>query len=79
MNEKLLFVLNLDWLMLVYELYTLNKAKRYELIAVLPERRMNLARITKSSLINWAKQFSGDDVESKKILFKPVRIDLLDH
>ncbi len=65
--------------MLVYELYALNKTKGYELIAVLPERRMNLARITKSSLINWARQFSGDDSGSKKIFFKPVTIDLLDH
>jgi len=65
--------------MLVYELYALNKTKAYELIAVLPERRKNPARITKNSVMNWAKMLSGDDVDGKDIFFKPVRIDGNDH
>jgi len=64
---------------LVYELYALNKTKAYELIAVLPERRKNPARITKNSVMNWAKMLSGDDVDGKDIFFKPVRIDGNDH
>jgi hypothetical protein len=65
--------------MLVYELYAFNKTKGYELIGVLPERRKNPARITKNSVMNWGEMLSGDDVDSKDIFFKPVRIDDNDH
>jgi hypothetical protein len=65
--------------MLVYELYALKKKKGYELIGVLPERRKNPARITKNSVMNWAKMLSGDEVNSKDIFFKPVRLDVNDH
>jgi hypothetical protein len=65
--------------MLVYELYALKKKKGYELIGVLPERRKNPARITKNSVMNWAKMLSGDEVDSKDIFFKPVRLDVNDH
>jgi hypothetical protein len=65
--------------MLVYELYAFNKTKGYELIAVLPERRKNPARITKNSVMNWVKMLSDDDLDSKDIFFKPVRIDGNDH
>ena len=65
--------------MLVYELYVFNKTKGYKLIGALPERRINPARITKKSVMNWVKMLSCDDVDSKDIFFKPVRIDLNDH
>jgi hypothetical protein len=65
--------------MLVYELYAFNKTKGYELIGVLPERRKNPVRITKNSVMNWARMFSSDDVDSKDIFFKPVRLDGNDH
>ena len=65
--------------MLVYELYALHMTKGYELIAVLPERRKNPARITKNSVMNWARMLSGNDADSRDIFFKPVRIDGNDH
>ena len=65
--------------MLVYELYTFSETKGYELIAVLPERRKNPARITKDSVMNWGRMLSGDDGDDKDIFFKPVRIDGNDH
>ena len=61
--------------MLAYELYTFNKKKGYELIGVLPERRKNPMRITMNSVMNWGKTLLGDDLDSKEICFKPVRID----
>ncbi|MCJ7786119.1 MAG: hypothetical protein MUP41_19480 [Desulfobacterales bacterium] len=61
--------------MLVYELYTFNKAKGYELIGVLPERRKNPTRVTNDSVMNWGKMLLGDDVDNKNIFFKPVRVD----
>jgi len=65
--------------MLVYELYTFSETKGYELIAVLPERRKNPARITKDSVMNWGRMLSGDDGDRKNIFFKPARIDGNDH
>jgi hypothetical protein len=64
--------------MLVYELYVFNKTKGYEFIGALPERRIDPKRITKNSVMNWVKRLSSDDVDSKDIFFKPVRIDLND-
>ena len=61
--------------MLVYKLYAFDKAKGYELIGVLPERRKNPARITKNSVMNWGRTLLGDNVDSEDIFFKPVRID----
>jgi hypothetical protein len=61
--------------MLVYELYTFDKKKGYELIGVLPERRKNLMRITKDSVMNWGKMLLGDYVDNKKIFFKRITID----
>ena len=61
--------------MLAYELYTFNKKKGYEIIGVLPERRKNPMRITRDSVMNWGKSLLGDDVDSKNIFFRPVRID----
>jgi len=66
-----------SWLMLVYELYTFHKTKGYELIGVLPERRKNPMRITNDSVMKWGKMLLGEDVDNKKIFFKPVRIDPL--
>ena len=64
--------------MLVYELYTFDKEKGYELIGVLPERRKNQTRITKESVIRWGRMLLGNDVDSKVILFKPVAIESLE-
>jgi len=61
--------------MLVYELYTFNKKKGYELIGVLPERRKNPTRITKESVIRWGKTLLGNDVDGKEIFFKPIAIE----
>jgi hypothetical protein len=61
--------------MLVYELYTFNHEKGYELIGVLPERRKNPTRITKESVIRWGRMLAGDDVDGKDIFFNPVAIE----
>ncbi len=61
--------------MLVYELYTFNKEKGYELIGILPERRKNPTRITKESVIRWGRMLLGDDIGGKDIFFKPIAIE----
>ena len=64
--------------MLVYELYTFNKKKGYELIGVFPERRKNRTRITKGSVVRWGRMLLGDDVDSKDIFFQADRESLAD-
>ena len=61
--------------MLAYELYTFNKKKGYEFIAVLPERRRNPARITNDSVRNWGKSLLGESVGYRNMFFKRVAID----
>ena len=63
--------------MLAYELYTFNKKKGYEFIGILPERRKNPMRITKTSIMNWGKTLLGDNVGSKNMFFEWVAIDRL--
>jgi len=63
--------------MLAYELYTFNKKKGYEFMGILPERRKNPMRITKTSIMNWGKTLLGDNVDSKNMFFKWVAIDRL--
>jgi hypothetical protein len=63
--------------MVVYELYSLYPTGEYQIIGVLPERRKNPMRITKSSVINWGKTLLGNDADSKNIFFKRLTIDSL--
>jgi hypothetical protein len=63
--------------MLVYELYTFDSEKGYELIGFLPERRKNLTRITKESVIRWGKMLLGEGVDCTKIFFKPIAMESL--
>ncbi len=63
--------------MVVYELYWLDPTGEYQIIGVLPERRKKPMRITKDSVINWAKMLLGADVDSKNIFFKRLTIDSL--
>jgi hypothetical protein len=63
--------------MVVYEVYTFNKKKGYELIGVLPERRKNQARITKESVMRWGRMLLGDEVDSREIFFKPIALESL--
>ncbi len=61
--------------MLAYELYTFNKEKGYEIVAVLPERRKDQMRITEASVTNWGKTLLGAHKDSGNMFFKRVAID----
>ena len=61
--------------MQAYEVYSFENTNGYELIGVLPERRKNLTRITRESVLNWGKMLLGGKDNSKSILFKEVTID----
>jgi hypothetical protein len=61
--------------MWVYELYTFNKKKGYELIGVLPERRKNRTRITKESVLRWGRMLLDEDADRNDVFFKPIAIE----
>ncbi len=63
--------------MVVYELYWLKPTGEYQLIGVLPERRKNTMRMTRDSVINWAKMLLGHDVDCKNIFFERLILDRL--
>jgi len=58
--------------MLAYQLYSFDKAQGYELIAVLPERRRDPARITNHSVMNWGRVLLGGN---RSVFFKRLTID----
>ncbi len=63
--------------MVIYEVYWLKPTGECQMIGVLPERRKNPMRITRESVINWAKMLLGQNVESKSIFFNRLTIDSL--
>jgi hypothetical protein len=61
--------------MIAYELYLYDAGKGYELLGILPERRKDPRRITKESVLKWARMILGDGAEDKNIMFKQMIID----
>jgi hypothetical protein len=61
--------------MIAYEFYWRDSTEQYHHIGTLPERRMNLARITQESVMNWAKEVLGESVDSNNLFFITVTID----
>jgi hypothetical protein len=60
--------------MIAYEFYWRDSTEQYHHIGTLPERRMNLARITQESVMNWAKEVLGESVDSNNLFFITVTI-----
>ncbi len=61
--------------MLAYEVYWRNPEGEYTMIGVLPERRRNPIRITRQSVTNWGIMILGNDVDSRNIFFKRIKIE----
>jgi hypothetical protein len=55
--------------MKVYEFYWDDEKGVSHLIGTLPERRKNPKRVTKNSVMNWVKNFLGDNGAVKNIYF----------
>jgi len=53
--------------MVVYEVYLRNKKGEGELIGILPERRINMDRVTSDSLDEWLKMVFGDTFDANDI------------
>jgi hypothetical protein len=61
--------------MVGYEFYWHDPIKGYQLIGVLPERRRNLERITKESVLNWGKKYFGNNLNLNEMFFLEVEIN----
>ncbi len=61
--------------MVAYELYWRDSLEGYHHIGTLPERRMNPARITDESVMNWAIQILGESVDFDRLFFITITID----
>jgi len=57
--------------MVAYAFYSRDEKGKAHFIGILPERRKNLERITKESILSWGRQV----IESKDIFFIQVEID----
>jgi len=61
--------------MVAYEFYLRDdRARRDNLIAILPERRNDSTRISQESIMRWGKMVLGDSVGSQKIYYIQVRL-----
>ena len=60
--------------MLAYEFYSSNGEGREVLVGILPERRKDSERITRESVINWAREMAGNNMETKRIFFIEVEV-----
>jgi len=61
--------------MVGYEFYVRDPIKGYQLAGVLPERRRNVKRITKESVLNWGKKYFGNHQNLNEIFFVVVEIN----
>jgi hypothetical protein len=60
----------MDELMKAYEVYELNRATGSgTMIGILPERRKDLNRATRESVMKWGKILLGDKAEGAEIYF----------
>jgi hypothetical protein len=62
--------------MTAYEFYWHDaKTGSQQLVGLIPERRRNLERVDRESVINLGKMLMGDDTDAKNIFFVKVTID----
>lgn len=61
--------------MVAYEFYCRDSVEGYQHIGTLPERRLNPARITEESVMNWAREILSDSIDINDIFSITVTID----
>jgi hypothetical protein len=60
--------------MIAYEFYSHDEINGNHLIGILPERRRNPKRITKQSIMKWARQLLDDNGDMNGIFFVKVTL-----
>ena len=61
--------------MVAYEIYWRDSVEGCQHIGTLPERRMNSARITEGSVMNWAREILGNRIDFDDLFFITITID----
>ena len=61
--------------MCAYEFYRFDNTEKAHFIAILQEKRENLLRITKESVLNLARKVVGDSADLTKIYFIQVEVE----
>ena len=61
--------------MVAYEFYWQNRIEGYQHIGTLPEERKDPVRITQESVINWAREILGENIDFNDIFFIIIAID----
>jgi len=60
--------------MIAYELYCFDKTAKAYFIGILKEKRENLLRITRESVLNLGRKVIGDNADAKDIYFIQVEV-----
>jgi hypothetical protein len=60
--------------MIAYEFYWRDEIGTEHLVGILPERRKNLRRITKESILNWVWMVIGDNLDGNNVYFVQVEL-----
>ncbi len=61
--------------MMVYEFYCRNEIGEIHLIGILPERRKDIERITKKSIMNFGRMLIGENAGPEDFYFIQVSLD----
>ena len=61
--------------MCAYEFYRFDRTEKAHFIAILQEKRENLLRITKESVLNLARKVVGDNADVTNIYFIQVEVE----
>jgi len=61
--------------MIGYELYWRDEIEKEHFIGILPERRKNLEKITKDSVLNWGWKIIGNNSGVSNIYFVQVEVE----
>lgn len=61
--------------MIAYEFYWQDEKRNSHLLAILPERRRNAARINHESIMNWVKKIIGNQEKIKNVYYIKVNVN----
>ena len=61
--------------MIAYELYCFDKTAEPHFVGILEEKRENLLRITKESVLNLGRKVIGDNADVTNIYFIQVEVE----
>ncbi len=60
--------------MLAYKFYSIDGCDELSLIGILPERRKNIRRVTRKSVMKWGKLAAGSHMDPNSIYFIKVML-----